>query len=122
MKLSFHGATRSVTGSRHLIEAEGGRVLFDCGLFQGRRDEAEARNRDFGFDAKSVDAVLLSHAHIDHSGALPVLAKQGFFGKVFATTATAGTSDPSAEAVLSTGAPFGRRGSLTCTWNVTVCD
>ena len=93
MKLSFHGATRSVTGSRHLIEAEGGRVLFDCGLFQGRRDEAEARNRDLGFDAKSVDAVLLSHAHIDHSGALPVLAKQGFFGKVFATRATADLTD-----------------------------
>ena len=93
MKLSFHGATRSVTGSRHLIEAEGGRVLFDCGLFQGRRDEAEARNRDLGFEAKSVDAVLLSHAHIDHSGALPVLAKQGFFGKVFATRATADLTD-----------------------------
>lgn len=93
MKLSFHGATRSVTGSRHLIEAEGGRVLFDCGLFQGRRDEAESRNRDLGFDAKSVDAVLLSHAHIDHSGALPVLAKHGFFGKVFATRATADLTD-----------------------------
>ena len=93
MKLSFHGATRSVTGSRHLIEAEGGRVLFDCGLFQGRRDEAETRNRDLGFEAKSVDAVLLSHAHIDHSGALPVLAKHGFFGKVFATRATADLTD-----------------------------
>lgn len=93
MKLSFHGATRSVTGSRHLLEAEGGRVLFDCGLFQGRRDEAEGRNRDLGFEAKSVDAVLLSHAHIDHSGALPVLAKHGFFGKVFATRATADLTD-----------------------------
>ena len=68
-------------------------MLFDCGLFQGRRDEAEARNRDLGFDAKSVDAVLLSHAHIDHSGALPVLAKHGFFGKVFATRATADLTD-----------------------------
>ena len=93
MKLSFHGATRSVTGSRHLLEAEGGRVLFDCGLFQGRRDEAEGRNRDLGFEATSVDAVLLSHAHIDHSGALPVLAKHGFFGKVFATRATADLTD-----------------------------
>ena len=68
-------------------------MLLDCGLFQGRRDEAEARNRDLGFDAKSVDAVLLSHAHIDHSGALPVLAKHGFFGKVFATRATADLTD-----------------------------
>lgn len=93
MKLSFHGAARSVTGSRHLIEAEGGRVLLDCGLFQGRRDEAERRNRDLGFDAKSIDVVLLSHAHIDHSGALPVLSKHGFFGKVFATRATTDLTD-----------------------------
>ena len=93
MKLSFHGAARSVTGSRHLIESGGSRVLLDCGLFQGRREEAEHRNRDLGFDGKSVDAVLLSHAHIDHSGALPVLGKHGFCGKVFATRATADLTD-----------------------------
>ena len=68
-------------------------MLLDCGLFQGRRDEAERRNRDLGFDAKSVDAVLLSHAHIDDSGALPVLSKHGFFGKVFATRATTDLTD-----------------------------
>ena len=89
MKISFHGAARSVTGSRHLIQAGGTRVLLDCGLFQGRRQEAERRNRNLGFDPKAVDAVLLSHAHIDHSGALPALAKHGFSGKVHGTNATA---------------------------------
>ena len=89
MKLSFHGAARSVTGSRHLLEVPGFRVLLDCGMFQGRRDEAVRRNRHLGFDPKAVGAVLLSHAHIDHSGALPVLPGQGFAGKVYLTRATA---------------------------------
>jgi metallo-beta-lactamase family protein len=89
MKISFHGAARSVTGSRHLIGAGGARLLLDCGMFQGRRQESDARNRNLGFDPKSVEAVLLSHAHIDHSGALPVLAQRAFRGKVFATRATA---------------------------------
>lgn len=89
MKLSFHGAARSVTGSRHLLEVPGFRLLFDCGLFQGRRDEAIRRNRHLGFEPKSIGAVLLSHAHIDHSGALPVLPGQGFAGKVYLTRATA---------------------------------
>ncbi len=71
MKLSFHGAARSVTGSRHMLEIPGFRLLLDCGLFQGRRDEALRQNRDLGFDPKSLSAVLLSHAHVDHSGALP---------------------------------------------------
>ena len=93
MKLTFHGAVRSVTGSRHLIETDGNRVLLDCGLFQGRREETERRNRYLGFDPKEIDAVLLSHAHIDHSGALPALAKYGFSGKVFATRATADLSE-----------------------------
>lgn len=93
MKISFHGAARSVTGSRHLIQAGGTRVLLDCGLFQGRRQEAERQNRNLGFDPKSVDAVLLSHAHIDHSGALPALAKHGFSGKVHGTNATADLTD-----------------------------
>ncbi len=89
MKISFHGAARSVTGSRHLLEMPGGRILLDCGMFQGHRQEADRQNRDLGFDPNSVGAVLLSHAHIDHSGALPVLSKQGFSGKVHLTRATA---------------------------------
>lgn len=89
MRLSFHGAARSVTGSRHMLEVPGFNFLLDCGLFQGRRDEALRQNRDLGFDPKSLSAVLLSHAHIDHSGALPVLQKRGFSGKVYLTRATA---------------------------------
>lgn len=93
MKISFHGAARSVTGSRHVVQSGGTRVLLDCGLFQGRRQEADRKNRTLGFEAKSVDAVLLSHAHIDHSGALPALAKQGFSGKVYLTRATGDLAD-----------------------------
>ncbi|MDL1891035.1 MBL fold metallo-hydrolase, partial [Nitrospirales bacterium NOB] len=89
MNLSFHGAVRSVTGSRHLLEMPGHRVLLDCGLFQGHRQEADRQNRFLGFDPRSINAVLLSHAHIDHSGALPVLAKHQFRGHVHVTRATA---------------------------------
>lgn len=89
MKLSFLGAARSVTGSRHVLDVPGFRLLFDCGMFQGRREEAVRRNRDLGFEPRSLGAVLLSHAHIDHSGALPVLPRQGFPGKVYLTSASA---------------------------------
>jgi metallo-beta-lactamase family protein len=89
MKLYFHGAARSVTGSRHMLEVPGFRLLLDCGLFQGRREEAVRQNQELGFDPKSVGAVMLSHAHIDHSGALPVLPRDGFSGKVHVTRATA---------------------------------
>jgi metallo-beta-lactamase family protein len=89
MRLEFHGAARGVTGSRHLLEVRGRRVLLDCGLYQGPREESFRRNRQFGFDPRSVDAVVLSHAHIDHSGALPALVKGGFSGPVYATAATA---------------------------------
>lgn len=89
MKVSFHGAARSVTGSRHVLHFPGYNVLLDCGLFQGRRHESDYQNRRLGFDPKSISAVLLSHAHIDHSGALPVLARHGYGGKVFLTQATA---------------------------------
>ena len=76
MKLSFHGAARSVTGSRHLLETSNCRLLLDCGMFQGRREEAALQNRELGFDPRSLSAVLLSHAHIDHSGALPMLDRK----------------------------------------------
>lgn len=88
MKLSFHGAARSVTGSRHLLEMPGNRILLDCGLFQGQRQEADRQNRFLGFDPRSIQAVLLSHAHIDHSGALPVLGKHQFRGNMHMTRAT----------------------------------
>ncbi|NBC16251.1 MAG: MBL fold metallo-hydrolase [Bacteroidetes bacterium] len=89
MQLTFWGAARTVTGSKHLLTLDDGtRLLLDCGLFQGRRAEAEERNRHFGFDAASIDAVLLSHAHIDHSGLLPKLWKDGFRGRIYATHAT----------------------------------
>lgn len=89
MKIAFHGAARSVTGSRHLLQTSSAQVLLDCGMFQGTRQESERRNHSLGFDPNSVNAVLLSHAHIDHSGALPVLAKQRFRGKVYLTGGTA---------------------------------
>ena len=89
MKIAFHGAARSVTGSRHLIEAGGARILLDCGIYQGRRQKSDRLNRRLGFDAQSINAVLLSHAHIDHSGALPILAKEKFKGPVYMIDATA---------------------------------
>jgi metallo-beta-lactamase family protein len=88
MKLTFEGAAGEVTGSLHRLSAGGKEFLLDCGMFQGRRKETERRNRDFPFDASSIDAVLLSHAHIDHSGRLPLLVKNGFRGPVYATPAT----------------------------------
>ncbi|NNF06111.1 MAG: MBL fold metallo-hydrolase [Candidatus Eisenbacteria bacterium] len=89
MKLEFHGAARGVTGSRHLLRVDGKKILLDCGLFQGRRQESIKLNRQFGFDPADLDAVVLSHAHIDHSGALPALVRNGFRGAIHATFATA---------------------------------
>lgn len=89
MKLTFWGAAQTVTGSKHLLELnDGTRLLLDCGLFQGRRAESNERNSNFGFDAASIDAVLLSHAHIDHAGLLPKLWREGFRGRIYATHAT----------------------------------
>jgi metallo-beta-lactamase family protein len=93
MKLSFHGAAQTVTGSMHLLEVNGSRILLDCGLYQGRRKEAIEKNRHFPFDPKTIDAVILSHAHIDHSGNLPNLIKQGFAGLIYCTSATAELTD-----------------------------
>ncbi len=87
MKLHFLGAAGEVTGSCFLVEAPGVRFLVDCGMFQGGR-EADAKNRSFAFDPRSIDFVLLTHAHIDHSGLLPRLAAQGFGGSVYATPAS----------------------------------
>ncbi|MCK4412872.1 MAG: MBL fold metallo-hydrolase [Candidatus Eisenbacteria sp.] len=94
MRITFWGAARTVTGSRHLLEVQGREILLDCGLVQGRREEAEARNRHLPFEATDVAAVVLSHAHIDHSGNLPSLVKSGFEGPIHATRATAGLLDP----------------------------
>ena len=88
MILQFFGAAQSVTGSMHLVEANGHRVLLDCGMVQGKRQEARKLNSEFPFDVKSIDAVVLSHAHLDHSGKLPMLVKNGFDNSIFSTSAT----------------------------------
>ncbi|VVB67785.1 Ribonuclease J [uncultured archaeon] len=88
MILQFFGAAQTVTGSMHLVEANGHRVLLDCGMTQGRRQEARKLNSEFPFDVKSIDAVVLSHAHVDHSGRLPILVKNGFNNSIFSTSAT----------------------------------
>jgi metallo-beta-lactamase family protein len=89
VRVTFWGAARTVTGSKHLLTSRSGTLLLDCGLFQGRRAESEARNRALPFAAMSIDAMILSHAHIDHSGAVPLLGKSGFGRTIHATHATA---------------------------------
>ena len=89
MKIAFHGAARTVTGSKHLLTLNNGKkILLDCGMFQGMANETDSLNASFGFNAKEVDYLILSHAHIDHSGLIPKLVKEGFSGKIFATPAT----------------------------------
>ncbi|MGQ9561051.1 MAG: MBL fold metallo-hydrolase RNA specificity domain-containing protein [Candidatus Oleimicrobiaceae bacterium] len=88
MKIAFLGATRSVTGSKHLLSVNGRLIVLDCGLVQGHRREAEEHNRNLPFDPESIDCVVLSHAHIDHSGNLPRLLAGGFEGPIYCTPAT----------------------------------
>jgi len=88
IKLSFHGADRGVTGSCHMIECAGRRILIDCGMYQGGRELHEENAEPFGFDAAAIDIVLLTHAHLDHCGRLPLLAQRGFRGEIITTSAT----------------------------------
>jgi metallo-beta-lactamase family protein len=89
MKLTFHGAAREVTGSAHIVTINGKNILLDCGLFQGKRKEAFEKNRNFLVDPTKIDVMLLSHAHMDHSGNIPTLIKKGYNGRIFCTDATA---------------------------------
>ncbi|MBN8785612.1 MAG: MBL fold metallo-hydrolase [Terrimonas sp.] len=89
MKIAFHGAARTVTGSKHLITLKNGkRILLDCGMYQGLGKETDILNRDWGFNPPEINYLILSHAHIDHSGLIPKLVKDGFRGKIFCTPAT----------------------------------
>lgn len=88
MKLTFFGASGEVTGSMYLLEVAGKRLLLDCGMFQGRRDEARKKNENFPLRPNDVDAIILSHAHIDHAGRLPILRKLGYRGPIYCTSAT----------------------------------
>lgn len=88
MQIGFYGAAQTVTGSQYLIEVNGVRILIDCGLFQGKREESYLRNRNFEFDPSTIDHLVLTHAHIDHSGNIPNLARKGFRGTIHATAAT----------------------------------
>jgi metallo-beta-lactamase family protein len=89
MKIAFHGAARTVTGSKHIITLKNGKkILLDCGMFQGLGHETSVLNANFGFNASQIDYLILSHAHIDHCGLIPKLIKDGYNGKVYATPAT----------------------------------
>src|SRR5690606_17508053 len=89
MKIAFHGAARTVTGSKHLITLSNGKqLLLDCGMYQGMGKETNVLNSTFGFDPAGVDYMILSHAHIDHCGLIPKLIKDGYRGKIYATPAT----------------------------------
>jgi len=112
LKLSFYGAAGQVTGSMFLLEAAGARILLDAGLFQGRRAEARKLNAELPFDARRIDMVVVSHAHIDHTGRLPLLVKNGFHGPIYCTPATRDLSAvmlPDAAHIQEKDAEFLRR-------------
>src|ERR1700755_1065266 len=89
MEIKFLGAARNVTGSKHLVTTlSGKKILLDCGFFQNRGSDNDRLNRNFDFDPADIDYLILSHAHIDHSGNVPNLVKQGFTGKIYCTPAT----------------------------------
>jgi len=89
MKITFFGAAQNVTGSKHLIQSQGYSLLLDCGLYQGKRETSNELNKNLPFSANQVNAVILSHAHLDHCGTLPILVKNGFQGEIYCTGATA---------------------------------
>jgi len=93
LKIQFIGGARTVTGSQHLLSINGKKILLECGLFQGRRSETYELNKKFKFNASEIDALILSHAHIDHSGNIPNLVKNGFDGPIYATSATVDLCD-----------------------------
>ena len=89
MKIAFHGAARCVTGSKHILTLNSNKkILLDCGMFQGMGFETDGLNRTWGFDPKDISYLVLSHAHVDHSGLIPKLVSEGFKGKIFCTPAT----------------------------------
>ena len=89
IRLKFHGAARTVTGSCYMIETDRAKVLVDCGMFQGSKTERELNYRPFPFEPSSLTSMILTHAHIDHSGLIPKLVKHGFTQKIYCTQATA---------------------------------
>ena len=92
MKISFHGAAQGVTGSCHLLECAGKRILVDCGMYQGGRELVKENAESFGFDPTTIDFLLLTHAHLDHCGRIPLLVKRGFTGEIITTADRASLS------------------------------
>ena len=89
ISITFYGAAQGVTGSRHVLDVDGTKILFDCGMFQGRRSESNERNSAFPINPTEIHNMVLTHAHIDHSGAVPVLVRDGFEGHIYCTRPTA---------------------------------